>query len=364
MCRRRCLKRILSAISYDTLRGIVHRVKNLARASWSTVKQVINTWALVLAGGEGTRLHGLTRNTQGVAVPKQFCSLRGGASLLEDALRRASAVAPLQRICTVVAEQHRHWWTPQLSYLQNNNVVVQPLNRGTAHGILLPLLRIAARDPGAVVVLLPADHYVSDEAVMMESLRRAAELAAADGDSIYLLGIEPDEIDAELGYILPTSRSRTQAAEVRRFIEKPSAIQARALIERGALWNTFILAGSVTSLLGIFGGSFATTIAAMRGFEGATIGTLYERLDSLDFSRDVLQGKESSLKVLAVPKCGWTDLGTPKRVGQTLSRLAQVFVAEPAHQNSGAQINLADQYARLHRRPAARGEVGHIDLRA
>jgi mannose-1-phosphate guanylyltransferase len=318
----------------------------------------------VLAGGEGTRLHGLTRDTRGVAVPKQFCSLRGGASLLEDALRRASVIAPLQRICTVVAEQHRHWWTPQLSYLQENNVIVQPRNRGTAHGILLPLLRIAARDPDAIVVLLPADHYVNDELVMMESLRRAAEFAAADRGSIYLLGIEPDEIDAELGYILPSSRSHTKATSVRRFVEKPTEIQARALIEHGALWNAFILAGSATSLLGLFDGKFATTIAAMRGFEGATIGSLYERLDSVDFSSDVLQGNESLLKVLAVPKCGWTDLGTPKRIGQTLSRLSDVFRPEPARPDGAAQVNLADQYARLYQHREAPGKFGHIDLRA
>jgi mannose-1-phosphate guanylyltransferase len=319
---------------------------------------------LILAGGEGTRLHGLTRDTHGVAVPKQFCSLRGGASLLEDTLRRASAIAPLQRISTVVAERHRHWWTPQLSYLQENNVVVQPLNRGTAHGILLPLLRIAARDPEAILVLLPADHYVDNEAVMMESLRQAAEFAAEDRSSIYLLGIEPDEIDAELGYILPSFRSHTRATAVRRFIEKPTEIQARALIERGALWNAFILAGSVTALLGLFDGKFATTIAAMRGFEGASIGTLYERLDNVDFSRDVLQGKESLLKVLAVPKCGWTDLGTPKRIGQTLSRLSDIFASEPAHPIRAAQVNLADQYARLYQRREAPGKFGHVDLRA
>ena len=53
-----------------------------------------NTWAIVLAGGEGSRLHGLTMTALGVAVPKQFCSLRGGRSLLSEALKRAEAVAP------------------------------------------------------------------------------------------------------------------------------------------------------------------------------------------------------------------------------------------------------------------------------
>ena len=162
-----------------------------------------DTWALVLAAGEGSRLRSLTRNEQGVVLPKQFCSLQGGPCLLQEALQRAASVAPLQRICSVVAEQHRQWWTPLLSYLPEQNVISQPQNKGTAYGILLPLLRILERDPDATVVLLPADHYLRDEEVMARSLRRAADLAQADRGSIYLLGVEPDEPDTELGYIVP-----------------------------------------------------------------------------------------------------------------------------------------------------------------
>jgi mannose-1-phosphate guanylyltransferase len=285
------------------------------------VKYRSNTWSLVLAGGEGSRLHGLTRNAHGVVVPKQFCSLRGGPSLLQEALQRAAAVAPMQRVCAIVADQHRQWWTTMLGYLPESNVIVQPQNRGTAHGILLPLLRIAARDPDATVVMLPADHYLRDEDVMIASLRHAAELAGEDGDSIYLLGIEPDAPDTELGYILPASRSRDKATSVVRFIEKPTESQARALLERGALWNAFIMAASVRSLLRLFDARFNNTMAAMRGFEGATLEHVYERLSNIDFSRDVLEGKEAVLKVLPVPHCGWSDLGTPKRIGLTLQNM-------------------------------------------
>ena len=125
-----------------------------------------NTWVVVLAAGDGRRLHQLTTNESGVPVPKQFCSLNGGPSLLRSALRRAETVASPHRICTVVAEQHRHWWQPALTPAEHANVIVQPRNRGTANGILLPLLHIMRRDPQARVVLLPSDHYVDDEAVL------------------------------------------------------------------------------------------------------------------------------------------------------------------------------------------------------
>ncbi len=61
-----------------------------------------------------------------------------------------------------------------------------------------------------------------------------------------------------------------------------------------------------------------STIARMRGFEGADLDSLYQNLRTMDFSKDVLQGRESMLKVITVPHCGWTDLGTPERVGRIL----------------------------------------------
>jgi len=313
------------------------------------MKHPLNTWALVLAAGDGSRLRGLTRNEQGIAIPKQFCSLQGGPCLLQEALQRATAVAPLQRICSVVSEQHRQWWMPILSYLPEQNVIAQPRNRGTAYGILLPLLRIVEQDPEATVVLLPADHYLRDEEVMAFSLRRAAEMANTDRSSIYLLGVEPDEPDTELGYILPASRERDAAVGVLRFIEKPNEFRARVLLDQGALWNVFIMAASVRTLLSLFDSRYyEATIAAMRGFDGANLESLYEHLSSVDFSRDVLEGRESMLRVLTVPHCGWTDLGTPERVGAILDRLHDSGTATVSPAYLPAHVSLADRYMRMH----------------
>jgi mannose-1-phosphate guanylyltransferase len=85
-----------------------------------------HTWALVLAAGEGSQLHTLTTTADGVAVPKQFCSPYGGPSLLEEATRRASHVAPTELVCSIVAEQHRQWWGHSMRHLPAGNVIVQP----------------------------------------------------------------------------------------------------------------------------------------------------------------------------------------------------------------------------------------------
>ncbi|MDP9082550.1 MAG: sugar phosphate nucleotidyltransferase [Pseudomonadota bacterium] len=295
------------------------------------MRSVSNTWAVVLAGGEGNRLKELTTTAVGETIPKQYCSMQRDTCLLEDALKRAEAVALPQHICSVVAVQHRRWWSSTLEVLPVKNIFVQPDNRGTAHGIMLALLHIERRAPSSVVVLLPADHFVTDEATMARSLRTAANLAADNDDLVYLLGAEPDHPDQELGYIVPKAQRRDVATGVARFAEKPDAQKAHALIKEGALWNTFILAGAVPALLNLFAEHFAQTLEAMREalaaaqsglVESAALELLYAGLESLDFSHDVLQCNEKMLQVLRVPSCGWTDLGTPKRVGETVRNLA------------------------------------------
>jgi mannose-1-phosphate guanylyltransferase len=310
-------------------------------------------WALILAAGEGSRLRSLTTRN-GIAVPKQFCSLDGGASLLQEALHRAESVAPRTRIATIVAQQHRRWWDGPLWTLPARNVVVQPRNRGTGIGILLPLLHLERRDPGARIALLPSDHFVRDEDTLARSLRDAMEQLATRPDGILLLGIDPDEADPELGYVLPSRNDSRGAFTVERFVEKPDVATARVLIDHGAAWNSFIIAARLSALLTLFERRFPEILTLMRGAVARDVASggedavtlLYERLTEIDFSRQVLQGQEQALRLLPVPACGWSDLGTPRRVADALQRIAQTRrAARPA--GAEAILNLASQHARV-----------------
>jgi mannose-1-phosphate guanylyltransferase len=327
------------------------------------MRSVSNTWAVVLADGDGCRLQGLTTTGAGEFIPKQFCSLQRDTCLLEDAIKRAQAVALSQHIGCVVTASHRRWWTYPLQMLPHQNVFVQPNNRGTAHGILFALLQIQRCAPDSVVVMLPADHYVVNEDAMARSLRMAANLTSDNGGLVYLLGAEPDGPDPELGYIVPSEQRREVAANVLRFVEKPAMHVARQLISDGALWNTFILAGSVRTLLSMFKGRFAPTITSMRDaieLTGRTpVGSValelvYQDLEASDFSRDVLERHEQMLQVLRVPTCGWTDLGTPKRVAEAVRSLsrARSMGAETPAASRAPYLDLAAQQKQM-RRPAA-----------
>jgi mannose-1-phosphate guanylyltransferase len=299
-----------------------------------TVQRAGDSWALVLAGGEGSRLQSLTTLASGLAVPKQFCSFGGGPSLLHDALKRASAVAPPERACAIVSEHHARWWQSLPMSLPKENLIVQPRNRGTAVGILLPLLQILHRDPNASLMVLPSDHYVRNEAALANSLRTAMREVERRSDRIVLLGLTPEDADPELGYIVPLGESGPTAREVSQFIEKPTAASANALIERGGLWNSFIFAANGKTLLRAFEARCPDVVANL--WEAITrhgdeetkrrnLAAVYEQVPCLDFSRDVLETSLRYLTVAAVPPCGWSDLGTPRRVAETFTRYASSF---------------------------------------
>lgn len=293
-----------------------------------TQRDAGHDWALVLAAGEGSRLRSLTTLASGIAVPKQFCSLGRGTSLLQDAVQRARQVVAADRVCAVVAEHHGSWWRSLPHAVHPANMVVQPRNRGTAHGILLPLLQILHRDPDASLLVLPSDHYVRNESVLAASLGRAVGQVEQGSARIVLLGVAPEEADSELGYIVPGAGIDTPLREVSEFVEKPSAAAARGLIERGGLWNAFIFAAHGQTLLRAFERHCPRTVADMRRVlarddemsRRCELAALYEQLPPLDFSRDILASNPGELQVLAVPQCGWSDLGTPRRVADVIRR--------------------------------------------
>ncbi len=284
-------------------------------------------WAIVLGAGDGTRLHSLTRNS-GKPVPKQYCTLSGGPSLFDLALERAGRVAASDAVITVVAARHRQWWARDLGRMPQRNVVVQPENRGTAAGVLLPLLEVQRRDPQGRVVLLPSDHWVEDERVLADAIGAAFELLERDPHRVLMLGISPDQPETGYGWIVPGAFQTTARGVllhgVDAFVEKPSADRAAGLMERGGLWNSFLIVATVPALIGLY----ARRLPHLLGILSAAVQEdavlipedVYPCLENNDFSRDLMQGSEADLGVVHVPHCGWTDLGTPLRVADCVRR--------------------------------------------
>jgi mannose-1-phosphate guanylyltransferase len=177
-------------------------------------------------------------------------------------------------------------------------------------------------------------------------------------DMVYLLGADPDKADTELGYIVPVDRKYHKPTRVLSFVERPDSVRARTLIRAGALWNMFVIAGSVRALLDLYEPVHGESVALMRAainrkrplaVDNASLAGIYRQLPTVDFSRDLLEPQSTSLQVLGVPPCGWNDLGTPKRVVETLLQLPAESVRSGAPLLPSAALSLADQFGRLSR---------------
>jgi mannose-1-phosphate guanylyltransferase len=285
-------------------------------------------WAVILAGGDGTRLKSLTRHIVGDERPKQFCSVLGGATLLEETQRRAALELAPKRTLYVVNHAHETFYRPVLTDTAKENLVIQPSNRGTAPAILYSLLRIAAKDPDATVAFFPSDHYISDDARFMAQIRAAMATATKRRDLIVLLGLDPESPEVEYGWIEPSQPIRGQAKvfAVRRFWEKPNRMLAQVLQLRGCLWNSFVMVASVQALLDVIESAIPElyrSFAALTPLFGSTaeakaISLLYARLQEVNFSHQVLALKPERLAVLKVTGVRWNDLGEPKRVMASL----------------------------------------------
>ena len=295
-----------------------------ARADVGDLKT--DRWGLLLAGGDGMRLRSLTRAVSGDDRPKQFCPVMGGQTLLEQTWRRAAPAVPRQQTMVVVTRRHERFYRPVLSALPIPHVVSQPENRGTAPGILYPLLRLAALQPEASVAVFPSDHHFSDDARFVEHVDRAFHAVAADPSRIVLLGIIPDTHETEYGWIELGERLSGAGGrpihEVSRFWEKPDAGLAEILRERGCLWNSFVMVGRVRTFLGLVKravpdlyDAFAAVAPSLGGpDETEAVRKLYLGLPVRDFSTEVLTESPSSLGVMPVFGVTWSDLGSPERV--------------------------------------------------
>jgi len=289
-------------------------------------------WSIVLAGGEGKRLRPLVERIHPDGRPKQYAVLVGSRSLLRQTLDRTARLVPPERTLVVTTRSHSPFFSAELPEAEGPTLVVQPRDRGTGAGVLLPAYWIARRDPQAWVAVFPSDHFVGDDEAFTTHVADLALAAARHPDRIHLLGAQPEAPETGYGWIEPgAALDRLPAGGLRRvarFWEKPTAEVASACMARGGLWNTFVMVARVSTL--IEAGLRAlpdlaerlSRIAPVIGSErdASMLDAAYLRAPSANFSADVLSVMPSMLAVSKLPPITWSDWGTPDRVITTLRR--------------------------------------------
>jgi mannose-1-phosphate guanylyltransferase len=291
----------------------------------SAEESLSNRVALLLAGGDGTRLQELTREIAGVPIPKQYCRLLHGSSLLEATIARAQLFTTRDRINVVVNENHLAFAKEQLRSLPEPNIYVQPMNRDTGPGMIFALMNLQRTHPDATVAVFPTDHYIDNDRAFIAHVLRAVNTIAHVPDKIAVLGIAPDRPETGFGYILPANplgiSEKTYYVEA--FAEKPSPLGARDIISRGGLWNTFVMVFKLSRMMELlceFVPDECGRLFELR--ESPHIAAqLYQNLDSWNLSTQVLARIPQHLIMLEVGDVRWSDWGTRESVERTYRSL-------------------------------------------
>jgi mannose-1-phosphate guanylyltransferase len=321
---------------------------------------------IVLAGGNGTRLQEFVRQNSLAGLPKQYINFVGRRSMLEHTYDRAEQLIPTQRLFVVVAKDHLkfHEVRRQLLARPLGGVIVQPANKETAPGILLPLLHIHKRYPDALVALFPSDHFVLEEDLFMRHVDEAFRVAETHPTGIVLLGLEPQGPEPEYGYIVPNitkTISFGSVRPVRLFIEKPCVDTAMKIIGRGALWNTMVMVSACSTFLSMIKNTVPELYGAFAPIQKA-IGTsaeprvtedVYRDLPSVNFSTRILEALPEAHRraLMVLPVCGvtWSDWGTSDRVLRALRQMSkgEASRVRPPSSKENPSVIFPNNFARI-----------------
>jgi mannose-1-phosphate guanylyltransferase len=291
-----------------------------------------NLWAIVLAGGEGTRVRNFLQHICGGSGIKQFSAILGDRSMLRCTLDRVEPMIPAERILIVVGAHHRKEVEKQLTDWPRHNIIYQPANRDTAAGILLPLAHITARDPEATVVVFPSDHFILDEERFMGAVDKALQGVETNPGKMVLLGMTPQiGEESEYGYIkVGRRRGSDHAKPVAGFVEKPPLPRAKELIQQGALWNTMVFAAHSTTLWDMVKETAPVLYHAFRLIEMTLpsadwrfLEHLYQVIPSMNFSSAICEPLSSRLRVVPVADVGWSDWGSVGSILRTVQKLGR-----------------------------------------
>ncbi|MGH9771430.1 MAG: mannose-1-phosphate guanylyltransferase [Candidatus Acidiferrales bacterium] len=213
------------------------------------VSSLDHIYAVILAGGSGTRFWPLSRRRR----PKQLLNLFGERSLLAQTVARVRALIPPERTYIFTNERIQAEVVRELPEVPRHQVIAEPASRNTAPTIGLAAYEVLRRDPDGLMVVLPSDHLIAKEGLFRRALQAGCDWAAAQGCSV-LIGIKPTHPETGYGYVrLGRARARARGFDVfdvRQFTEKPGAAMARRYVRSGNyLWNAGMFIWKASTLV-------------------------------------------------------------------------------------------------------------------
>jgi mannose-1-phosphate guanylyltransferase len=270
-------------------------------------------YTVVMAGGAGTRFWPASRPDR----PKQLLALAGrpGEPLIAATVRRILPLCPPERILVVTAKHLTSAMQNALPGLPAANFLSEPIARNTAPCIAWATITVRRRDPDAVVMVLPSDHFIADEDAFRTVIEEATELTRTS--SIATIGITPTRPETGYGYMEKGRAIGKATFEVKRFVEKPDRARAEQYVTSGQyLWNSgmfFFRARAMSEMIDRHLPELAAGIAridraAQSGNEAAEVERSFPSLPAISIDHGVMEKADSVAMVAG--NFGWSDVGS------------------------------------------------------
>jgi mannose-1-phosphate guanylyltransferase len=262
----------------------------------------MSVWAVILAGGSGTRFWPLSTPQR----PKQLLPLAGDRPLLVQAFERLEGFVPPEHIVIVTGPFLVDAVAAALPRIPRAQVLAEPRAASTAPALAWAAHWISERDPGAQMLSLHADWAVSDDRAFRAAAREALAVAL-EYDVLVTVGVRPSRNETGYGYIVP-ARTLGGARSVRRFVEKPSPARAALLRRRGALWNTGLFAWGVARFLGEAGAYARELKAGWPALAAGDVAGFFAAVRPVAVDVAVLE--RSKRLAVVTGTFGWDDIGS------------------------------------------------------
>lgn len=267
-------------------------------------------YLVVMAGGAGTRFWPASRNLR----PKQLLPLGASAeeSLLAATVRRLEPLFPAERVYIATGAHLRDATLRELPRVPQGNILAEPVARNTAPCIGWAAATLAARDPDALVAVLPSDHYITNDAAFREVCARA--LAGAEAGFITTIGVVPTRAETGYGYIEVGAEQAPGRHAVVRFVEKPDRATAEAFVAgRKHWWNAGMFFFRARTMLDAIAEHLPKLAEGLRAIaSGGDVASIFPTLPSISIDHGVMQPASTKTGNLAVVpgEFGWNDVGS------------------------------------------------------